>query len=61
IAVHPKLGQFLIDAYGWRTAWVATGNGSRKSSLSVASSDRFVVCLAVRFLGFGEREGALVT
>ncbi|MGD1925265.1 MAG: MFS transporter [Paracoccaceae bacterium] len=25
IAVHPKLGQFLIDAYGWRTAWVALG------------------------------------
>ncbi|MEM9062930.1 MAG: MFS transporter [Pseudomonadota bacterium] len=25
IAVHPNLGQWLIDAYGWRTAWVALG------------------------------------
>ncbi|MEM7058779.1 MAG: MFS transporter [Pseudomonadota bacterium] len=25
IAVHPKLGQYLIDAYGWRTAWVILG------------------------------------
>jgi len=25
IAVHPKLGQFLIDAYGWRTAWTILG------------------------------------
>ena len=25
IAVHPKLGQWLIDAYGWRTAWVGLG------------------------------------
>ena len=25
IAVHPKLGQYLIDAYDWRTAWVVLG------------------------------------
>ncbi|MEM9139595.1 MAG: MFS transporter [Pseudomonadota bacterium] len=25
IAIHPKLGQYLIDAYGWRTAWVILG------------------------------------
>jgi len=25
IAVHPKLGQYLIDAYGWCTAWVGLG------------------------------------
>lgn len=25
IAVHPKLGQWLIDAYGWRMAWVGLG------------------------------------
>ena len=25
MAVHPPLGQFLIDAVGWRNAWVALG------------------------------------
>ena len=25
IAVHPKLGQFLIQEFGWRTAWFALG------------------------------------
>lgn len=25
IAVHPKLGQWLIDLYGWRTAWHVLG------------------------------------
>ena len=25
MAVHPKLGQVLIDAYDWRTAWVLIG------------------------------------
>ena len=25
IAVHPKLGQFLIHEFGWRTAWFALG------------------------------------
>lgn len=25
IAVHPKLGQYLIDVYGWRTAWTILG------------------------------------
>ncbi|MEM1160733.1 MAG: MFS transporter [Pseudomonadota bacterium] len=25
IAIHPKLGQLLIDLYDWRTAWIALG------------------------------------
>ncbi len=25
MAVHPPLGQYLIDAYGWRQAWVVLG------------------------------------